>query len=338
MTSPNIAHQRPLGSGFSAFSTADDVLAGVDLTGMDVVITGGHAGIGLETTRALSRAGASLTVGARDPGRARAALGDVRRVEVAPLDLLDPQSIEAFAARFEERARPLHVLINCAGLPAPADVARDARGYEAQFATDHLGHFHLTRSLLPALHRADGSRVVTVTSGAHRFADILWDDPTFQRTPYSPGLAYAQAKTANILFTVELDRRGAPFGLRAFAAHPGVVVGTGLNSASGAESLRADGLIDEEGNPIIDPPRGKKTPQQGASTIVFGAASALLAGIGGVYLKDSDVARLDDEPRPMSALEPPSDAASHALDAESARRLWELSERLIDHPHTGDTR
>ncbi|MFC0532366.1 SDR family NAD(P)-dependent oxidoreductase [Phytohabitans kaempferiae] len=329
----NIAHrQHPIGSGFTASSTADEVLVGLDLSGTNIVVTGGHAGIGFETTRALSRAGASVTVGSRDPERAAAALIGIERVEIGSLDLLDTASIDAFAGRYAGSGRPLHVLINNAGLPAPPNLVRDARGYEAQFATNHLGHFQLTLALLPALRAAHGSRVVNVTSGAHRFSDVLWDDPTFRATAYSPGLAYAQSKTANILFTVELDRRYAPAGIRAYAAHPGVVVGTGLNSASGEETLRAEGLIDENGKPVIDPEHGKKTPQQGASTIVFAATSPLLTEIGGVYLKDNDISPLDDEPRPMSALEPPSEVISHAIDPQSAQRLWELSERLLSSP------
>ena len=171
--------QYPIGSGFSAAATADEVLAGIDLTGRNVIITGGHSGIGLEATRALGKAGASVTVGARDPGRAAEAVAGITGVEVARLDLMDPASIEAFAARWRDSGRPLHILINCAGLPPPRRRLTDARGYEAQFATNHLGHFQLTRDLLPALRAARGARVVTVSSGAQRFADIRWDDPHF---------------------------------------------------------------------------------------------------------------------------------------------------------------
>ncbi|GAB3717985.1 SDR family NAD(P)-dependent oxidoreductase [Nocardiopsis oceani] len=328
----NIAHkQHPISSGFTASSTAEDVLAGIDLSGRNVLITGGHAGLGLETTRTLSLAGASVTVGSRNPERAAAALAGIERVEIGRLDLLDPASIDAFATRFVDSGRPLHILINNAGMP-PRELVRDARGYEAQFATNHLGHFQLTLALLPSLRTAHGARVVNVTSGAQRFSDILWDDPNFQITEYSPGLAYAQSKTANVLFAVELDRRWAADGIRGYAAHPGVVVGTGLNSAAGEEAHRAEGLIDESGRPVIDPEHGKKTPQQGASTIVFAATSPLLTEIGGVYLKDNDISPLDDEPRPMSAIEPPSEVMSHSIDPRSAQRFWELSEQLLSSP------
>lgn len=324
-----MAHkQHPIGTEFTAASTADDVLAGIDLTGKNVIVTGGHAGIGLEATRALAKAGASITVGSRNPGRAVAQVAGIEHVEVSQLDLIDPESIDAFASRWNESGRPLDILINGAGRVPTAELTRDARGYEAQFATNHLGHFHLTLGLLPALRAATGARVVNVSSGAQRFSDIRWDDVHFH-TGYDTGLAYAQSKTANVLFAVELDRRWAEHGIRGYAVHPGVIVGTALNSSSGDEALREMGLIDESGRPIIDPENGKKTPQQGASTIVFAATSPLLAEIGGVYLKDNDVSQLDDEPKAMSADGPPADIMSHSIDPKSAERLWELSEKLL---------
>lgn len=322
-----IHKQHPLGTPFTPASTASDVIAGIDMSGKNVIVTGGHAGIGLEATRALSRAGAVVTVAARTPERAKPALAGLERVEVSQLDLIDPNSIEAFAARWLATGRPVHVLINCAG--ASGGPTHDARGYETQFATNHLGHFQLTRALLPALRAAHGARVVTVTSGAHRFGAIRWDDPNFA-TGYAHRAAYAQSKAANVLFTVELDCRYDRDGIRAYAVHPGVVVGTALNSSAGEEALRAMGLIDESGRPIIDPSAGKKTPQQGASTIVFAATSPLLAEVGGVYLKDNDIAPLDDELKPLTAEQIPSDAMSHTLDPHSARRLWLLSEQLLD--------
>lgn len=235
---------------------------------------------------ALSKAGASVTVGARNADRAAAALAGVERVEIGRLDLVDPRSIDAFAARWLNSGPALHILINGAG--ASGGPERDARGFETQFATNHLGPFQLTQALLPALRAARGAQVVNVSSGAQRFGRIRWDDPNFT-TDYDTRAAYAQSKVANVLFAVELDRRWAADGIRGYAVHPGVVVGTKLNSSAGDESLRRMGLIDDAGQPVIDPIVGKKTPRQGASTIVFAAASPLLAGLGGVYLKDNDI-------------------------------------------------
>lgn len=248
---------------------------------------------------------------------------------MSELDLADPRSITAFVARWLESQRPLHVLVNNAA-PSPSKAGeRDARGYEMHLAVSHLGHFQLTLGLLPALRAARGARVVNVSSGAQRMGEIRWDDPNFERG-YDARAAYAQSKKANVLFTVELDRRCSKDGIRAYAVHPGVVVGTALNSSAGPDALRAMGLIDDAGRPIIDPDLGKKTAAQGASTTVFAATSPLLANIGGVYLLDNDVSRIDDTPRAISPTERvPAEVHSSSIDPDAARRLWELSERLL---------
>lgn len=325
MPSPTSA-QHPIGSGFTAASTADDVVAGLDLTGVTAIVTGGHRGIGLAATRALAQAGASVTVPARDPEQATALLAGVERVEVRPMDLLDPATIDAFATGWA--GRPLHVLVNNAAVPAPGSLVRDGRGFEVQLATSHLGHFALTLALHDALRSAHGARVVNVSSGAHRFGRIRWDDPHFAEG-YEAGPAYAQAKLANVLFAVGLDRRWAAEGIRGYAVHPGVVLGTALNIAGDPAAYRAMGLLDDDGRPVIDPAAGKKTAEQGAATLVFAATSPLLDGIGGVYLKDSDVAPVDDRVLPVTADSIPADAASHALDPEAADRLWEMSLRML---------
>jgi NAD(P)-dependent dehydrogenase (short-subunit alcohol dehydrogenase family) len=318
-----------LGTPFSASSAASDVLDGLDLNGQEVIVTGGHSRLGREASRALAAAGAAVTVAARDPQRAAAAVAGIEGLRVEQLDLTDPGSVEAFAQRWLVSGRPLHVLINNAGvLPPPPELLRDARGHELAFATSHLGHFQLTRALLPALRAAGGARVVNVTSGAARVGEIRWDDLDFT-TGYDPGAAYSQSKRANVLFTVELDRRYADQGVRAFAAHPGVIVGPGPFPPETLALYQAQGLLDEDGAPIINPEAGKKTVEQGAATLVFGAASPLLDGLGGVYLKDSDIAVLDDTPRPVTLDDIPSDANSAMLDPHDARRLWELSERLL---------
>lgn len=320
--------QHPLGTRFTAASTTDDILDGIDLTGMVAVVTAGHSGLGLETTRSLSRAGASVTVGARNVDRARANIDGLDRVWVERLDLLDPASIEEFAQRQLARGVPLHALVNSAAAPTPGTVLRDRRGYEVQFATSHLGHFQLSRALHPALQDAGRARVVNVTSGAHRLGGMRWHDPHFS-TGYTPVAAYAQAKTANVLFAVGLDRHWSDNGIRGYAVHPGVVVGTTFNDGADVASLQAMGLMDQAGRPVIDPAAGKKTIPQGASTIVFAATSPQLADVGGVYLKDNDVAPLDDRDLPVTVDFIPSDAAPHAIDPDAAERLWLLSEQLL---------
>ncbi|MDA2891813.1 SDR family NAD(P)-dependent oxidoreductase [Mycolicibacterium sp. BiH015] len=323
--------QHPIGSGFTAADTATDVLAGIDLTGRNAVVTAGHVGLGLETTRALSHAGANVVVASRNPDTAASAVADLDRVRVAQLDLIDPASVERFVDGYGDTA--LHILINNAGIMG-GDLTRDARGYEAQFATNHLGHFQLTNGLLPALRAANGARVVEVSSWGHHLSDIRWDDPHFE-TDYDGITAYGQSKTANVLFAVELDRRWSGDGIRGYALHPGGIVSTNLGSAFTLEDWRAMGLIDDNDQPIIDPDRDMKTPQQGASTQVFAATSPLLADIGGVYLANNDVSPLEADATPITIdmgggpLETTPGVTGYAVNPESAQRLWELSEKLL---------
>lgn len=171
--------QCPLHSGFPPSATADDILAGIDLAGRNAIVTGGAGGIGLEVTRALAKAGARVLVGTRDPEQAAAGLAGLPRAGVDRLDLINPASINAFADRWLATGESLHMLVNNAG--ASGGPRRDVRGFETQFATNHLGHFQLTGALLPSLRAAGEARVVNVSSGAHRFGRIRWDDPNLHR-------------------------------------------------------------------------------------------------------------------------------------------------------------
>lgn len=325
--------QHPLGSGFTAASTAEDVLKGIDLSGHNVIVTGGHVGLGRETTRTLVQAGASVTVGARNPERAAQALAGIDGVHVEQLDLTDPASIDSFTARYLASQTPLHVLVNNAGIMG-GELVRDARGYESQFATNHLGHFQLTTGLLSALRAAHGARVVELSSWGHHYSDIRWDDPHFE-VDYDGMTAYGQSKTANVLFAVELDRRFSGNGIRGYALHPGSIVATNLAPWLSVDDWREMGLVDDADQPIIDPTRGFKTPEQGASTTVWAATSELLADIGGVYLMDNDVAPLDgvdaeaDPDIAASSLDTSGGVRPYAVNPEAAQRLWELSERLL---------
>jgi NAD(P)-dependent dehydrogenase (short-subunit alcohol dehydrogenase family) len=324
--------QHPIGSGFTAASTAEEVVKGIDLTGRNVVITAGHSGIGLETTRALSDAGASVLVAVRYPERAAAALAGIDRVEIDTLDLVDPVSVEAFAARYRDSGRPLDILINNAGIMG-GELVRNPHGYEQQFATNHLGHFQLTQGLLPSLRKAAGARVVEVSSWGHHLSDIRWDDPHFERD-YEGMVAYGQSKTANVLFAVELDRRFAADGIRGYSLHPGGIVTTNLAPWLNDQDRRAMGLLDDNLQPIVDPDNDMKTPQQGAATTVFAATSPLLADIGGVYLQDNDIAPVEEGATPVNIdiaagpLHTTVGVTPYAVDPESAQRLWELSEKL----------
>ncbi|WP_413723607.1 oxidoreductase [Sodalis sp. RH16] len=335
------ALQKPLHSGFSAASTSGEVIKGIDLTGKIAIVTGGYSGLGLETVRTLRSAGATVIVPARDRDKAAAALRGLDGVELEVMDLARPASIDAFAAKFIDGRRPLHILVNCAGIMA-CPLERDERGYESQFSTNHLGHFQLTARLWPALRRAGGARVVSVSSWGHRFSPVVFDDPNFEHREYDRWQGYGQSKTANILFALALDGHGVAHGVRAFSLHPGGILDTGLGKHLSQGELREAGVIDDAGKPILDPAKNLKTVEQGAATIVWCAASPQLNGMGGLYCENSDIAPLAPEGRAggwntgdatrltLNGVLP------YAVDPASAERLWHLSERLLGFTFTAD--
>ncbi|MFI9567273.1 SDR family NAD(P)-dependent oxidoreductase [Streptomyces rishiriensis] len=308
--------QHKIGSGFDAHSTADDVLAGIDLSGQLAIVTGGYSGLGLETTRSLTGAGARVVVPARRPDTARAALEGLDGVEVDELDLADLDSVRAFADRFLASGRTVDLLIANAGVMACPET-RVGPGWEAQFATNHLGHFALVNRLWSAIEPG-GARVVSVSSRGHHFSGVRWDDVHW-RQGYDKWEAYGQAKTANVLFAVHLDRLARDRGVRAFSLHPGGII-TPLQRHIPKEEMVERGWIDEDGN-VIDQP-GFKTPAQGAATQVWAATSPQLAGLGGLYLEDCDIAEpaVDGDVR--------TGVKDWATDPEQAARLWELSAEL----------
>ncbi|MFK0201808.1 SDR family NAD(P)-dependent oxidoreductase [Streptomyces lavendulae] len=307
--------QHRIGSGFGARSTTEEVLRGIDLTGKLAVVTGGYSGIGLETTRALAGAGAHVVVPARRRPAAQEAVVGIDNVEVDELDLSDLDSVGGFAGRFIASGRAIDLLINNAGIMACPET-RVGPGWEAQFATNHLGHYALVNRLWPAIARG-GGRVVTVSSNGHRFSGIHWDDMQFEHG-YDKWQAYGQAKTANALFAVQLDALGRDTGVRAFAVHPGAIA-TQLGRHVPREEMLAAGWIDEDGNPTN---AGFKTPSQGAATQVWAATSPQLACMGGVYCEDCDIAE------PAAEGELAGGVRAYATDPGQAARLWKLSAQL----------
>ena len=307
------AEQKPLNSGFGATTTATEVLAGRDLTGKIAIVTGGYSGVGLETTRALAEAGSIVIVPARTQEKARTALVGIPRVEIDSLELIDPASIDAFTNRFLSSERSLDILINNAGIMAPP-LQRDARGYESQFATNHLGHFQLTARLWPALKRAGKARVVSVSSRGIRFGGVDFNDLNFERREYDKWKAYGQSKTANSLFAVALDKRGEAQGIRAFSVHPGGIY-TDLLRYLPAEELAA--LEGSSGT--------LKTTEQGAATSVWCATSPQLEGKGGVYCLDCDIAELISD---YDGHEELTGVLPRAIDPKLAEQLWKLSEKM----------
>ena len=312
--------QQPIGSGFGARSTAAEVVAGVDLAGTNAIVTGGYSGLGLEVTRALVGAGASVTVPARRPEHARTVLDDagLEAVEVAALDLADLASVKVFADSYLASERPLGILINNAAvMAAPLELVGD--GWESQFATNHLGHFALTNRLWPALVAANGARVVELSSTGHKLSGIRFDDLAFSEG-YDKWKAYGQAKTANSLFAIELDALGRDQGVRAFAVHPGGIM-TPLQRHLPREEMIASGWMTEDGTVN----ERFKSTEQGAATTVWAATSPRLDGLGGVYCEDCDIALPTAVDTPEARLR---GVDAHAIDRADAARLWALSADL----------
>jgi NAD(P)-dependent dehydrogenase (short-subunit alcohol dehydrogenase family) len=302
-------------SPFGFASTAEEVVAGLDLSGKRAIVTGAASGIGVETARALAKAGAAVTIAVRHVDAGARVAGEIGgSVDARALDLSDRESVRRFAGAWDG---PLHILINNAGVMALPELQRTREGWEMQLATNHLGHFTLATLLHPALAAAGGARVVSLSSVAHRRDGLDFDDLNFERREYDPMVAYAQSKTATALFAVGASARWADDGILANAVHPGAIADSNLSRHMSPEALEratTSGVY------------RFKTPQQGAATSVFVATSPLLEGVGGRYFDDVAEAPVID-PATASWGEP--GVAAHALDPARAERLWEISERLV---------
>jgi NAD(P)-dependent dehydrogenase (short-subunit alcohol dehydrogenase family) len=242
-------------------------------------------------------------------------------VEVVHLDLADPELVDRFAEKVVNSHNVIHLLINNAGIMRPPTLMRNRRGHELQFAVNHLGHFQLTARLWPALKNAQGARVVTLSSIGHRYSAVHLDDPNYLSRPYDKAAAYGQSKTANSLFSVELDRRGQRHGVRAFAVHPGGIL-TDLVRYMTDDELKAWGIVREDGV-LKAPSSGFKSLAQGAATTMWCSLSPQLSGKGGVYCEDCDVAEVVPNDSPSF-----SGVRHWAADQPMAKALWDLSEQL----------
>jgi NAD(P)-dependent dehydrogenase (short-subunit alcohol dehydrogenase family) len=304
---------------FGAETTASEVAEGIDLSGKVALVTGGSSGLGSETARVLAERGAQVILTARDVPKGEAVAAAIRastgnqHVEVAELELGSLKQIRAFAQRFLARHPTLHIFVGNAGVMA-CPAGKTADGFELQFGSNHLGHFLTTCLLVPALRQGAPSRVVSVSSRGHHMSPVVFDDIQFERRPYDKWQAYGQAKTANVLFAVGLERRLAPHGVHANALHPG-----------GIMTELARHLQTEDFQFLQTRSRGMKfkSVEAGAATSVFAATAPELEGRGGLYLEDCHVAAVNDAPDALDGVK------SYALDPGNAERLWELSEKLV---------
>ena len=291
-------------------TTTGEVLAGVDLIGRTCLVTGASAGLGVETVRALQSAGFEVVGAVRDLAKGQAALADAGvSCDLVQLDLADLDSVRRAAVEAAARLPRIYLLVNNAGVMA-TPLRRTAQGFELQLGTNHLGHFAWTTALLPQL--VSGSRIVNVSSRGHLRSPIRWDDPHFRvESTYDKWTAYGQSKTANILFTVELERRLAGQGIHAFSLHPGVIM-TELSRHLTQDDLTTMSKLMPQSGMVI------KDVSAGAATTVYAAISGDLEGLGGSYLEDCHVAGLT-----------PGDGsggyAAYAMDGDGATRLWAWS-------------
>ncbi|MCD0465194.1 SDR family NAD(P)-dependent oxidoreductase [Flavobacterium sp. ENC] len=313
--------QQATGSGFDAKSTAAEVINGIDLTGKIAIVTGGNTGIGLETVKTLTGAGATVIVPARDVEKAKRNLGGITNVIIEKMDLMNPDSIDAFAEKFLHSGRPVHLLINNAGIMW-VPLRRDNRGYESQLATNYLALFQLTARLWTALKKAAGARIVNVSSGGHQFSDFDFEDPNFLNREYETLVGYGQSKTAVNLFSMELDIRAKAHKVRSYSLCPGAVGDTELGREAPIDLLQKLGYSDAEGNILPEVAAALKTIPQGAATTVWAATSKLLNAIGGVYCENADVASLNSNTGIIGGIKP------YSLDETNAKKLWKLSEDM----------
>lgn len=308
-------------SEFGRESTTDEVLAGKDLSGRSVFITGANSGLGQETARAFAARGAHVVMAGRDQDKLDASVAAIRetvpaaRLDTITVDLGSLESIRAATSRARQQFPAIDLLINNAGVMAtPFLHTRD--GFEMQLGTNHLGHFALTAELMPAIERGGLKRIVNLSSRGHHMAPFDFADPNFQHRPYNPWASYGQSKTANVLFTVGLEQRFAVLGIHAYAVHPG---GIDTNLGRHMNEEMRQGLMNRIA--VSDPGFAWKTIPQGAATSCWAATAEELEGNGGVYCEDCHVAEVDDESTN-------SGVRSYAVNPSFAERLWKLSEEL----------
>ncbi len=315
-----------MAGSFGATSTTDEVLAGVDLKGKRVLVTGVSAGLGVETARTLAAHGATVVGAARDLKKAETATAVVRAdaanggsLELIELDLANLASVRACADALVKAGKPFDLVIANAGVMA-TPFGKTADGFETQFGTNHLGHFVFVNRIASLM--APGSRLVNLSSSGHRFSDVDLEDPNFDHTPYAEFVAYGRSKTANVLFAVEFDRRHKARGVRATAVHPGGIQ-TELGRYMKPEAIEALRASIDAARPAGQPAFSWKTVPQGAATSVWAGVVAPVEDVAAHFCEDCHVAELTEGADIRAGVR------AYALDPEHAKALWAKSEEMV---------
>jgi len=327
-----LLQESKMANAFGATSTTEDVLSGVNLGGKRILVTGASAGLGVETTRALAAHGAHVVGAARDLAKAHSATAQVREdaaahgggFDLIELDLASLKSVRASADRLLAKNEPFDLVIANAGVMAtPFGHTQD--GFETQFGTNHLGHFVFINRIAPLLRA--GGRLINLSSSGHRYSNVDFADPNFERTTYEPFIAYGRSKTANILFAVEFDRRQRGRGVRAAAVHPGAIP---TELGRHVDQSRMQALVDQINQQLAAEGKGPfqwKTIPQGAATSVWAGVVASADEIGGQYCENCHVGKIVPDNVTITAVS--EGVRAYALDPDTAEALWKKSEELV---------
>ena len=320
-------NQAPIQSGFNSKSASLDVLKGTNLEGKLAIVTGGYSGIGLETTKGLIAIGADVIIPAKRTDVASKNLkGIVPNKNIIEMDLANLNSVRKFTESINENFNKLDILINNAGIMACAET-RIGNNWESQFAVNHIGHFLLTKDLMPLMKDVEGARFISLSSSAHALTGILWNDIHFHNQPYDKWMAYGQSKTASSLIAIEFNKKMKNYGVSGFAVHPGGII-TPLQRHLPKEEMVALGWMQEDGSPTELVKNFFKTPNQGSSTTLWCATNKKLNGIGGVFCEDCDIAKRKIEIE--ETMQRYFGVADWAIDHNEATRLWNITEEIIN--------
>ncbi len=319
-------NQAPIQSGFNSKSASSDVLKGANLEGKLAIVTGGYSGIGIETTKGLIAIGADVIIPAKRPDVASKNLkGIVPNKNIIHMDLADLNSVRKFTESINENFNKLDILINNAGIMACPET-RIGNNWECQFAVNHIGHFLLTKNLMPMMKDVDGARFISLSSSAHALTGILWDDIHFHHQAYDKWMAYGQSKTASSLIAIEFNEKMKNYGVSGFAVHPGGII-TPLQRHLPKEEMVALGWMQEDGSATELVKNFFKTTNQGSSTTLWCATNEKLNGIGGVFCEDCDIAKRKSEIE--ESMQRYFGVADWAIDLQEASKLWDITEKMI---------